>query len=262
MASSYICSNFRDSFCYICATYIKSDKIKESKFRTQTNLDNFCELYNSSPPIFYPYRPTSICSSCRLNMEDKLAGKKVDLKFSSPAIWKKPKKGHSNCYMCYVINQIKKNLNFAKYPHNIPSPEESSMVPPVQFDQINNINHSINNELDSEDEDDLNDFDSITYQDNPSDSDFVPDEIKNEIIKQSKMSSLKLNQENVSDLIRILDLSQERSEVLCSYLKRLKVTDLNVRICFYRSRFHEIKDYFKSMQIKTGQTSYLENIKG
>ena len=88
----------RDNFCYVCAEYLQIGK--RVNFRTPTNLTNFENCYGFRPVLTHSYKPTSICQGCRTDLSRAVANKNHKLNFSSPAYWKQPLPGHSNCLLC------------------------------------------------------------------------------------------------------------------------------------------------------------------
>lgn len=137
-----------------------------------------------------------------------------------PAVWKKPKKNHSNCFICILAEQIKDiSTNYQRHPDRIIYLDESSScIPPVL--NIVREEESVN----LNDEHDLNSFSEFD------DSDYEYEE------KEDKIKPKKLTQEDVNSIVKVLSLSKDNAELVCSFLKSLGVLDINVRITFYRNR--------------------------
>ena len=66
------------------------------------------------------------------------------------------------------------------------------------------------------------------------------------IFEESSTSPKQFNQEELSDLIRDLNLSKEASEVLASRLKDKKCLSVGMKVTFYRTRESDLLPYYRS----------------
>jgi len=53
-----------------------------------------------------------------------------------------------------------------------------------------------------------------------------------------------LTQEDLNDFVRDLNLSKKQAELLCSRLKGWNLLRQDTKVCFYRGRHEEFKDFF------------------
>lgn len=262
-----VCYSNRHKFCYVCACYIKSSS-QITPFKTDTNINNYKIVYNKKQlkSLDYNFVASSICSNCRLNLS-KIANsiqkkdKPSRLRAKNPAKWKKPLDPHnstslSNCYICQYAHKINTDLQLKRWPENIDLDLDD-------FSVVFNKDQDI----------DLGDYDNITEytqiqfnddEDNLLDPDYESEEeqLDNKSAGPSNIDNDNLlTQQNVSDIIKKLNLDKERGELLASILKRLKITTNDFRITFYRNRTKELKNFFKT-PIGLPNTVYLDDLSG
>lgn len=148
-------------------------------------------------------------------------------------VWREQKNHYNDCYFCSVkVNGFSK-----KNKHNIIYPNLDFAIRPVV--------HSASLPIPIPPEEGFNfnaemecDQDSIDYDDEcPGDANYTPDE--------DKSSPQTFSQDELNDLIRDMNLSKEKAELLASRLKQKNLLQKNVRVCHYRNRNRDLISYFK-----------------
>ena len=146
-------------------------------------------------------------------------------------IWREPKSHSDNCYFCAInltgIN--KKKCKSFIYP-NLPS----ALRPVANCDEIpisafKELPDAPNENLDV----------SFEEQDHLDDNDFVP----------KSTEPILFNQEELSDLIRELNISKESSELLASRLNDRNLLQQGTKVTFYIKRDDEFLRFFRNYQI-------------
>ena len=146
-------------------------------------------------------------------------------------VWREQKNHFDDCYFCMVdlkgFNRHKKkswiypDLESARRP--VPHCED---IPLPQFCHL---------------------------PEKPSEWDFVHQALESSsesdvssIFEESSTTPKQFNQEELSDLIRDLNLSKEASEVLASRLKDKKCLSVGTKVTFYRTRESDLLPYYRS----------------
>ena len=148
------------------------------------------------------------------------------MKFGIPMIWREPKNHTDDCYFCAInltgINKKKrKSLIYSNLPSALQPVAHCDEIPiPVskELPDVPNGNLGVS----FEEQDDLND------------NDFVP--------KSSE--PILFNQEELSDLLRDLNISKESPELLASRLIDRNLLQQGTKITFYRTRDEEFLRLF------------------
>jgi len=178
-------------------------------------------------------------------------------------IWRKPTNHTSDCYFCLtnVIGYNRANR------HSISYACCTSVTFPVYIDAKTNEDDSMN--ANNEASIDEVSADSITVdvemmmmtdktlntsEDEESDA-FSAEESD---IEENEPNLEKMNQDELSDLVRDLGLSKDKSELLASRLKEKKFLAPGTRITYYRSRERPFRKFFS----KLPNLVYCNNIEG
>ena len=225
MSTSRKCKISPNKFCYVCGEYIGARQITH-KIVLGTK---FCESYHAYFGVHVQdqnvsWAPHVTCGSCRSNLEGWLRGTRKSMPFAIPRIWREPSNHHDNCYFCMVdITHYKsiKNRKSIKYP-SIPSsiapvPHDNDMPIPTarklftSDSTINSCNGSLNDV--SEDKD---------------------------ICKERML----FNQDRLDDLVRELQLTKSKAELLASRLKEYKLLENCCKITNYRVRHECFSDLY------------------
>lgn len=93
------CKNDPNSFCYLCSDYISP---KKKKYAISSNVKKL--VVKCFPDFEWPglkscWAPDFCCSKCHANLS-RHCNEKAELIYSTPAVWRRPKPDHSDCYFC------------------------------------------------------------------------------------------------------------------------------------------------------------------
>ena len=199
------CVNLVDNFCYICGEITFS-----SEKRTMTPLVKTAYQHCFSMKVGDQDKsraPHLCCSSSSVTLREWLKNKKRSLAFAVLMVWGEPKNHTDDCYFC-LTPPIKAGLSMKKkrtfkYP-SLPSairpiPHSDSLPVPTPPQ-----NYELEAENEGRNEVEIEEKENKTSISN--DPDFVlTDDAPN-----------RLSQAELSDLVRGLDLSQEKAELLGS----------------------------------------------
>jgi hypothetical protein len=236
------CFYRRDLFCYLCGEYVQ---LKERvNFNTEINLKNFFLCYGYYPELSQSYKPSSIHDNCRKNLSNFIKNReKCRLKFSKPAVWKKPRSDHSNCFVCHSANASKDTMYLLRNKNNIVYLKNSNIdLPELNEDE----NDDCLCKFDFKEED-YNSEDEVP--DTFSDCDESDDEFSDRsyVFKSNEKIEKKptvLNQEEFSDLLKLINVtSSEHAQLLASFFKKLGYTDSEFRISYYADYILDLQDF-------------------
>ena len=114
-----------DEFCYICGSFATP------KQRT-TITDSVQKVYHAYFGIklgdqYKPWAPHSFCRSCVENLREWTKGKRKNLSFGIPMVWRKQRNHYDDCYFCIVniSGHSSRTKSVITYP-NLPSAISSS----------------------------------------------------------------------------------------------------------------------------------------
>ena len=155
--------------------------------------------------------------ACKICIEHLLQwekGTEKSLQFGVPMIWKEQKNHHDDCYFCMTnVSGINKNNRSKwKYP-NIPS--AARPMPHSDIISIPDFHRKIQ---------ECEEVEMEVSEEADDDSDYC----------EETSSSKTFSQGELSDLIRDLDLSKERAELLSSRLKEKNCLSSGLKITFYK----------------------------
>jgi hypothetical protein len=214
------CINDPNSFCYICGVYILE---KQSRRIT----DFVRNVYYSYFGIKLgdqdkPWAPHSACRSCIESLRKWSQGKKKNLAFGIPMIWREPKNHSDDCYFCtcQIKGHNKKSIKNIYYPniHSAirPIPHDSDVPIPPTPTVIANICQVSESNDSNEESSEPGEYNDRCY----------------------------FNQEELNDLVRDLNLNKEESELLGSRLKEKNMLAPETTFYWYRHREKEFTTYF------------------
>ena len=194
------CLNQPDMFCYICGEYTQQENRKPiSEFLKRAYLSYFGIQLKGQDKSWTPH---IVCKTCMEHLRQWTNGKRSRLKFGFPMVWKEPRNHHDDCYFCVTnIKGINRN-NRSKWTYpdldsaRRPIPH-SNEIPIPTFSQLAELSEDTPSSSDIE-----------CNRSGESDSDFVG----------ASSSVQRFSQQELSDLIRDLNLSKESSELLASRL--------------------------------------------
>lgn len=242
MATSRVCSNNPDLFCYVCGSYC----ILKSSLPISDNVIDWYKRYfkieiKHQSKSWAPHR---VCKTCYTTLSRWTQGTR-HLKFGRPMIWREPTNHIDDCYFC--LTDVKKlGKKTVKYPQvssvSFPVPHSDTVPVPTYFeidesgDKSDNFSNDFNEGDDDTDYDDSNDEGNNTSSCQPE----------------------SFNQQEINDLARDLGLSKELSELLASRLDEKRLLEKNTSITYFRKREGEFLQYFK----KEKDFVYCTDIKG
>jgi len=153
--------------------------------------------------------------------------------FAVPMVWREPTNHTDNCYFC-LTPPIKAGLSMKKrgtvqYP-NLPS----AIRPIPHSDSLPVPTPPQNYELEVENEDSVEE-EEPNKPSTSHDPDFAEKDDKPH----------RLSQAELSDLIRDLDLSKEKAELLGSRLQQWNLLQRDVRVSQYRHRHRDLLPFFE-----------------
>ncbi|GBM11025.1 hypothetical protein AVEN_1354-1 [Araneus ventricosus] len=160
--------------------------------------------------------------------------------FVVPTIWREPTNHIGDCYFCMVptasggfTKKKKRTFEYPKIPHALPSVSHGERLPIPEPPRDYSI---------SSDEEDL-DVSHNSPQASMSacggsknDDDFS---CFDETSSPQKITSVELN-----DLVRDLDLSESKSDILASRLRQWNLLEENVRVTLFSSRHLLVESFF------------------
>ena len=222
------CLNSPNSFCYICG---------ELTFKFQKR--SFTPLIKKCYEHYFgckvgdqdkSWAPHVCCVTCVRLLTAWAKGSR-HMPFAIPMIWREPKDHASDCYFCLtnISGITSKSKHTVQYPNlpsalrPVPHSEELPMPEPPKNITLSD-DESVDEKIDQID-DDMN-----------LDPTF-------EVDCSSNQPHL-LSQGDVNDLVRDLNLSKKKAELLCSRLKGWNLLQSETKVCFYRDRHDDFKDVF------------------
>ncbi|KAH9631001.1 hypothetical protein HF086_000727, partial [Spodoptera exigua] len=157
--------------------------------------------------------------------------------FAIPALWREPSNHFNDCYFCMTdirgfTKKIKHNIKYPDVPSmSKPVPHSAEMPPPLPPSK---------NEIEVPEEPDLPNV--VEYSEESSeDPEFLP-----------STSSLGrphlINQNELNDLIRDLDLSIRQAELLGSRLKEWNLLAPNTNVSVQRKRNKKLASFYSNFE--------------
>lgn len=277
--SSKKCTNSANIFCYICGQFCVSSQ----KRPITANTKNYFELYFGRviENRKESWIPEIVCKCCEVNLCSWWNGKRAQMPFAVPMKWDKPRNHRNDCYFCMttVIGFSSKNKHAIKYPEcrsavrpvlhgdNFPvpiSPNPALHVKELTDPAPNGIQlhvpcQNIITRGEFVDEAFLSETSSSSNTTNDTsnglsaaaDPNYVPD-------PGSCNEPHLLDQGELSDLIRDLDLTKQKAELLASRMRQWNFLKEETMITLYRNRNDELKQFFS----KENSISFCLNIDG
>ena len=219
------CKNHPDSFCYIRGEFEITDERNRVADFIQKAYHAYFGVQDKLGNQDKPWAPHVVCKTSVEHLREWTGGSPKPLKFGVPIIRREPKNHTNDCYFCainlIVINKKKrKSLIYPNLSSALRAVAHCDEIPITVFKELANVPNE-NLDVSFEEQDDLND------------SDFVP--------KSSEPNLF--NQEELSDLIRDLNLSKESSVLLVSR----NLLQQGTKITFFRTRDDEFLRFFEEL---------------
>lgn len=234
------CRNDPEKFCYICGelTLIKYRRNITDRIRRIYFAYFGCKIGDQDKP----WAPHYCCCDCTNDLNLWFSGKKNSLKFAIPMIWREQKDHHTDCYFCITdikgyTQKTKKNIQYPNLPSAI-RPVSHSLELPVPKPPSSVDLDSIQLEYSHSDSDEL-----LISEYDPEDSVLKP-----HLIEQGELN----------DLVRDLDLTKEKSEILASRLQQWNLLAPEVKVTEYRKRSKHLVTYFST----DGELCYCNDVSG
>jgi hypothetical protein len=241
------CANSADSFCYICGEVtLASQKRAISPIVKKAYQFYFGCKIGDQDKVWAPH---ICCSTCARDLPKWLKGEKVAMPFAVPMVWREPSNHVNDCYYCMVPplsgGITKKRKKTIAYP-NIPSalrpvPHGEGLPvpdPPKEFS------------IDSSD-DEGGETPSCSPQASTSyDEPFV--------CHGGSSAPHLLTQEELNDLVRDLELSKAKAELLGSRLQQWNLLEANVRVTSFRARHEQFEPFFT----KDSELTFCSDVSG
>lgn len=220
------CVNRSDSFCYVCGkvTFASQKRALSPIVKKAYH----CKVGDQDKS----WAPHICCNSCSANLCGWLNHKKRSMPFAVPMVWREPTNHITDCYFCMVPplehGTSKKKKCKLSYP-NIPS----AILPVLHGDDLPIPEPPDSFEIEDDDEDEEC---SNTNVSSSSDPDFISDEACTE--------PHRITQNELNDLVRDLDLSKGKAELLGSRLQQWNLLGEGVCVSTFRSRHKDFVSFF------------------
>ena len=232
------CVNSVDNFCYICGEVIfaKQKKAITAVVKKAYHLYFGCKVGDQDKD----WAPHICCRTCATNLSQWLRGKRTAMSFAVPMIWREPTNHVTDCYFCMVppvsCGLTKKKKWTIEYP-NIPSalrPVAHGVGLPVP-EAPKDVSIS------SDDEEEEHQATTDSAQPSTSrDLGSTDDDYEG-----FAAASHKISQEELNDLVRDLDLSKNKAEILASRLRQWNLLKDEARVTLFRNRHEQFEPFFK-----------------
>ncbi|XP_022826353.1 peptidyl-prolyl cis-trans isomerase G-like [Spodoptera litura] len=180
--------------------------------------------------------PHMCCYSCHKNLTNWFNGKPTKMPFGQPMIWREPKDHVSDCYFC--LTDVKGFSKKSK--HTVNYPEVSSVTKPIPHSE------------------DLPVPTPPSHVEHSSTTSGSDDEFEDIQVESTSESPHLINQAELDDLVRDLDLPKEKSELLGSRLKQWNLLQHDVRVTAYRKRHVSYVNFYS----KDGDSIYCNDVVG
>lgn len=212
----FLCENDPDEFCYVCGKYVIQ---KNKHIFTDSHQQKYEQYFGMAPEnLDQQWAPSFICQHCEIifNLQRKST-------FGVPMIWKAPKCHATDCYLCSSNKSgFGKNMQW-NHPTNsaigftLPVLHPDGIVDPRCLDSLS--------------------YDSSQESGASIESDTGSEFQKNENPKL-------LTQAELNDLVRDLELTKEKSELLASRLKERNFLVEDVSSTYFRDRHMPYGHYY------------------
>lgn len=236
------CAINPNKFCYICGEYIFEDQRKSITEHVRRLYFTYFKLeIRNQDKAWVPH---SVCKMCVEHLRQWEKGTRKSLKFGVPMIWKEQRNHNDDCYFCMTnIVGINKNTRHKwKYPNissaRRPIPHSENVPVPV-FQELDQLPQC------QEESTEIEEARPIEESDD-------------EYCGETSSNPEPFSQNELNDLIRDLDLSKERAELLASRLKEKKCLASDVKISAYRTRERDLLPFFSNDE----NLVYCNNVSG
>jgi hypothetical protein len=234
------CVNAVDNFCYVCGEMTFAAQKRTISPVVKTAYFHYFGVKVGDQDK--PWAPHVCCNSCSVKLREWLNGKKRAMKFAVPMVWREPTNHVDDCYFC-LTPSLKQGWSTKKkapveYPcvpsaiRPVPHSADLPIPEPPQNYEIEKDDAEGGDDLACEEEE-------VVRPGTSHDSDFEAEGLD---------EPHRLNQRELSDLIRDLDLPKEKAELLGSRLKQWHLLQPGVKITEYRTRQKNLVHFFEKKE--------------
>lgn len=231
-----ICKNHPDRFCYICGHVVFLDaQVKITPLVKKTYEEYFGVRLRHQDK---PFAPHMCCRTCVKNLLDWRNKKREKMAFGKPMVWREMKDHSGDCYFC--LTDLK-GIN-RRNKHNVQYPDVPSATKPVPHSPelpVPTLSVTVDSSTESE------------VVDGPVSSDYTVDD---------QDQPLPLEQGELNDLTRDLNLSKDSAQLLGSRLREKRLLAPTTTFYWYRQREAEFTKFF--MHDEASSLVYCHNIAG
>jgi len=227
------CVDSADNFSYICGevTFARQRKAITAIVKKAYHLYFGCKIGDQDKS----WAAHICCRKCATDLSQWLNGKRHAIPFAVPMVWREPSNHTTDCYFCMVppvSGGITKKNKWTVVYLNIPS-----ALRPVLHGEGTSVPEPPK-EFTSDDEDE---GESTSGSPEPP----APTEPHISHCRSSATQPHIFTQDELNDLVRDLELSKSKAEVLGSRLKQWNVLEKNVQIFSFRSRHQQLMPFFR-----------------
>ena len=218
------CRNDPDKFCYICREYIfKNQRKAITDFVRKIYLTYFKVKFGDQDK---PWALHIVCKAYVQSLEKWTDGTLKSLKFGVPMVWREPKNHFNECYFCLMdlkgFNRPpKKNLKLPQFESGCQPVSHCEEVPVSEFNDLPDL---------------FVEYDKFHEEVGSSASDSG-----GSVFQSSSSIPEQFKQEELSNLMRDINLSKEAAEIVAFRHKDKNCHKTKASITFYRTRK---KNYF------------------
>jgi len=234
------CLNDVNLFCFTCGKFTPK---KNSEHITSEIIRAYFLYFgmDATVSIGKPWTPNIICSTCARYLRGWLHGKQQSMPFALPMIWNEQENHVSDCYFCLTklagfSSKTRHKIRYADVKSVCkPVLHTADMVPPAFPTTIQGVTHSAST---------ISSF----SKESKGDSDFEMENRKPHLLCQA----------DLNDLVRDLNLSKIKAELLGSRLQQWNLLHESTRISVYRKRHNDFSSFYKS----EGNLTYCDDVEG
>ena len=219
------CKSNPDRFCYICGDYLIKGRERTITSTVATAYEQYfqCKIGDQEKT----WAPNKCCLNCAVTLRAWLNGSRKSMPFAIPMVWREPKDHITDCYFCLtdvrgVSAKQKKNINYPNLPSAIrPVPHSVDLpvpIPPQKCEAEAALSSSDDSDGDIQEEE------------------YIP--------STSSVPHL-INQNDLNDLARDLNLSKNQAELLGSRLQQWNLLAADTKITSFRSRQTTLAAFFE-----------------
>ena len=225
-----VCVNSADNFCYICGEFTISSQKRVLTTRTRKAYHQYfgCKVGDQDKP----WAPHICCNSCVTSLNEWLKKKRKAMPFAGPMIWREPTDHVNDCYFC-LTPSMKKGFN-SKKKSLIEYPNIPSAIRPVPHSDELPIPEPCEVDLLSSDDAESSQESCISE----------PSTFRNEEFGFTTSEPHLINESEMNNLVRDLDLPKGKAELLASRLKQWNLLQSGVNVCSFRTRQESFAQFF------------------